>query len=128
MSERASVFDNLADFDVGGFTPKPPKAEEKKIPTEAVRAISVAANFPSREAPAPVAAPKPVVEPETRREQRRYRTGRNVQLNIKVDSGTLDTFYKIADAQGWVLGETLEQAVKALQEKLSASTMKESGG
>lgn len=113
MNDRASVFDNSADFDVSGFTPKEPKVQEKKIPVEKVRAISEAANFPSREAAAP-----PVPAVEVQREQRRYRTGRNVQLNIKVKSETLEAFYNIADRQGWVLGETLERAVKALQDEL----------
>jgi len=128
MNERASVFDNVPDFDVGDFKPKAPKAEEKKPPVETLRAISVASNFPSREAPAavPIAPPAPAVE--AKREQRRYRTGRNVQLNIKADQDTLDLFYTIADTQGWVLGETLERAVEALHEKLSGVTMKDSGG
>lgn len=116
MSDRASIFDTGADFDLSGFAPKQPKAPEKKIPADAVRAVSEAANFPSREA---VASPPPPVapaaaKPEDKRELRRYRTGRNVQLNIKVKSETLEAFYKIADEQGWVLGETLERAVKAL--------------
>jgi hypothetical protein len=117
MNDRASIFDNGTDFDVSGFAPKEPKVQEKKIPVEKVRAISEAANFPSREAVAP--AP-PVPAAEVPREQRRYRTGRNVQLNIKVKSETLDAFYNLADSQGWVLGETLERAVKALQDALGA--------
>jgi hypothetical protein len=115
MNDRASIFDNGADFDVSGFAPKEPKVQEKKIPVEKVRAISEAANFPSREAVAP-----PAPAAEVQREQRRYRTGRNVQLNIKVKSETLDAFYNLADTEGWVLGETLERAVKALQNELGA--------
>jgi hypothetical protein len=42
------------------------------------------------------------------------------QLNIKVRSETLDAFYSIADAEKWVLGETIERAVAALQKELSA--------
>jgi hypothetical protein len=42
------------------------------------------------------------------------------QLNIKVRSETPDAFYSIADAEKWVLGETLERAVAALQKELSA--------
>jgi hypothetical protein len=115
MNDRAGIFDNSADFDVAGFAPKQPKPQEKKIPVETVRAISEAANFPSREA---VAIAHPVPAAEILREQRRYRTGRNVQLNIKVKTETLDAFYHLADSQGWVLGETLERAVKALQDAL----------
>lgn len=117
MSDRASVFDTGADFDLSGFAPKQAKAPEKKIPVDAVRAVSEAANFPSREAVAP---PPAVAKAEEKRELRRYRTGRNVQLNIKVKSETLETFYKIADQHGWVLGETLERAVKALEATLDS--------
>jgi hypothetical protein len=121
MSDRAGIFDTGVDFDLAGFAPKQQKAPEKKIPADALRAVSEAANFPSREAVAPPPAAVPVVEkPEEKRELRRYRTGRNVQLNIKVKSETLETFYKIADQNGWVLGETLERAVKALEASLDS--------
>lgn len=118
MSDRASIFDNGLEFDVSGFAPKKAKDTEKSIPVEALKAVSEAAQFPSRE---PVkktpSIPKVAAEPE-KREMRRYRTGRNVQLNIKVKSETLDSFYEIADKEGWVLGETLERAVEALKEKI----------
>lgn len=122
MSERAGIFESGPDFDVSGFAPKQPTPPEKKPPVETVRAISEAARFPSREA-----APPPPAPVEAKRDQRRYRTGRNVQLNIKVKAETLDAFYKIADREGWVLGETLERAVKALDENLQRSKMKDSG-
>ena len=51
--------------------------------------------------------------------QRRYRTGRNMQLNLKVREATAATFYAMADAQGWVLGEAFERAVAALQRELA---------
>lgn len=123
MTERAGIFDNGMDFDISGFAPKKPVPQETKPPVETVRALSEAARFPSREA----APPPPPVVVEVKRDQRRYRTGRNVQLNIKVRAETLDAFYKIADSEGWVLGETLERAVEALDEKLSAAKMKDSG-
>jgi len=121
MSERASIFgtEETAEFDVAGFAPKKPEAKQKTPPVEAIRAVSQAANFPSREATPPVTTKaQPVTAPI--RETRRHRTGRNVQLNIKVKPETLDTFYQLADGQGWVLGETLERALAALKEKLSA--------
>ena len=119
MSDRASIFgtEETADFDIGGFTPKKPEAKKKTVPLETVRAVSEAANFPSREA-------IPIIKEQSTaslRETRRHRTGRNVQLNIKVKSETLDIFYKLADSQGWVLGETLEKALAALSEKLATS-------
>jgi hypothetical protein len=108
---RASIFEE-PEIDVSGFVPKPapdataPRADE-------VREVSEAAKFRSREprAPEPQAA--------TKREQRRHRTGRNVQFNVKASQGTVDAFYAITDRQGWVLGETLEHALAALERELS---------
>jgi hypothetical protein len=56
-----------------------------------------------------------------RREARRYRTGRNVQLNLKVRQEAADTFYALADSQHWVLGEAFEHAVEALKRELASS-------
>jgi hypothetical protein len=109
MSERASVFDAGAEFDVSGFVAQKPRPA---APKEAVKQVSEGASFRSRE-PSEL---KPAV-----REPRRYRTGRNVQLNVKVRAETLESFYRIADGQGWVLGETLEKALAALEEQLAAS-------
>jgi hypothetical protein len=110
--KRASVFDAEADLDVTGFSPKgggtPP------VPPEQVRVVSEAARFQSREPPREVSA-----QP-SRREPRRYRTGRNIQLNIKARADVIDAFYAIADQQGWVLGETFERAVAALERELGA--------
>jgi hypothetical protein len=49
------------------------------------------------------------------REPRRHRTGRNIQLNIKARAETIARFYAIADFNGWVLGETFERAIAALE-------------
>ena len=50
---------------------------------------------------------------------RRYRTGRNVQLNVKVLQTTFNDFYAVTEAQGWVLGYTLQRAIEALQRELT---------
>lgn len=126
MSEqRASIFedDNTTDFDVSGFAPKKQQKTEPRIPAEAIQTIAKAAKFQSREAtaqaaPAPATTAAPVT-PEPPRQQRRHRTGRNVQLNLKAKQETVDRFYQLTDSQGWVLGETLEQAIAALEEKLA---------
>lgn len=108
MSERASVFDAGSDFDVAGFAPQKPKVS---APAEKVREVSESASFKSRE---------PSEQKKPKREPRRYRTGRNTQLNIKADPDVIEDFYGVADAQGWVLGETLERAVKALKNEIAA--------
>lgn len=118
MTERASIFsEEETDLDVTGFAPKKPEAKQKSAPREAVRAVSEAAKFPSREVP-PASPPAQAITPI--REARRHRTGRNVQMNVKLKQETVDTFYEITDSQGWVLGETLEQALLALKEKLAS--------
>lgn len=57
---------------------------------------------------------------ESKRAARRYRTGRNVQFNVKALKETVDAFYGVSEAQGWVLGYTLERALEALQRELAS--------
>lgn len=104
MAERAGLFDD--DLDLSRFTPRRPAAAAPA--PEAVRAVAEGVKFQSRE-PAPAPAP---------RTQRRYRTGRNVQLNTKVTPETRDGFYAISDRYHWVLGETLDRALQALRREL----------
>jgi len=111
-AKRAGVFDVEDDLDVSGFAPKPD--ERPAVKPEQVRAVSEAAQFQSRE-------PRRDAEPITsaKREPRRYRTGRNTQLNIKARSEAIEAFYAIADQHGWVLGETFERAIDALKRDLA---------
>lgn len=104
---RASIFED-SDLDLSGFTPGP--AAPAPAP-EAVRAVTQAANFVSRESK----ATKPQAP---QRPPRRHRTGRNIQLNLKASKETVDEFYRIADSQGWVLGQALEHAIVALKREL----------
>lgn len=106
-TERASIFGD--DLDLSEFKPKPPARAEE------VREVAEKAGFSSRE-PAP--PPSPAQEP-VRREQRRYRTGRNVQLNLKVRQEDMDSFYQLADQEGVVLGEAFARAVAAWKRSLS---------
>ena len=115
---RASIFED-DDLDLDGFVPKA-GIDESAPPAEAVREVAEAANFRRREV---AIEEKPVVQ--TKREPRRYRTGRNVQFNVKVSQQTADAFYAISDRFGWVLGETLEQALKALEAQVAGKTAKD---
>lgn len=125
--KRAGVFED--DLDVSGFAPKPPARAEQ------VKAVAEEAGFRSR-GPLPIPAPastparaarpaasrtppaEAAASPAGRREQRRYRTGRNQQLNLKVRAEDAVAFYAIADAQGWVLGDVFARAVAALTQEL----------
>lgn len=110
--DRASIFGSDDDFDVSGFMPKP--AERPAAKPEQVRAVSEAASFRSREPKGPPA----VGAAPPKREQRRYRTGRNAQLNIKIRPETLEDFYALVDRHGWVQGEAFERAIEALKREL----------
>ncbi len=103
---RASIFE-ADDLDIGGFAPRTAR-DTSAPPPDQVRAVAEASQFRSREQAA--VAPKRV--------QRRHRTGRNVQFNVKASQETVDAFYAISDAKGWVLGETLEHALAALKREL----------
>src|SRR5438105_563537 len=105
MAERAGLFEE--DLDLSQFTPQK-RAKSEQPPPEAIRTVAEGAKFQSRE---PLKAAK-------QRQQRRYRTGRNIQLNTKVTISTRDGFYEIADRYNWVLGETLERALQALRREL----------
>jgi hypothetical protein len=56
----------------------------------------------------------PVAAPTAIKATRRRRTGRSAQLNLKCRPETIEQFYAIADANGWVLGEAFEKAVALL--------------
>ncbi|ESQ92617.1 hypothetical protein [Asticcacaulis benevestitus] len=108
-AQRASIFDDDLDLDLSSFTPRGVNAERPD--KDALRTVAEARGFSSRE-PIAAPAPEPLTEPQL---QRRYRTGRNRQLNLKVTDDALRRFYALADAQGLVLGEVFEQAVIALE-------------
>jgi hypothetical protein len=111
--ERASFFEDAQDIDLSVFSAK--STEEGRAPApEKVKAVAKAANFPSRESP-----PTPPKAAKTRA-PRVYRTGRNVQFNVKASREAVDAFYAITEKQDWVLGETLDRAVAALQRELDA--------
>jgi hypothetical protein len=112
-AKRAGVFDPEDELDVSGFAPK--AADRPAVKPEEVRAVSEAAQFQSREPRRDTASVA-----SAKREPRRYRTGRNMQLNIKARTDAIEAFYTIADQQGWVLGETFEHAIDALKRSLAA--------
>jgi len=83
-----------------------PKVKAAPRPTsEQINAVAEQAGFPSRQ---------PVTTEPVKR-VRRFTTGRNLQLNLKVTKDTLDRFYAIADELHLPLGEVFDQAVKALE-------------
>jgi len=105
---RASIFEE-DEIDIASFAPKPRTVQNGPAKAE-VRAVAEAANFRSREGEKPLRRPA----------QRRHRTGRNAQINIKATQETIDAFTALSERQGWVFGETLEHALQALTNALPA--------
>lgn len=123
-SSRVNPFqtvDELPTFDVK------PKAT-KPIAVEAIARVAEANGFPSRQ-PSSSKPAKNVqgdeVSPSARRRvRRRFRTGRNQQINIKATAEAIERLYRIADERRLPLGEILELALQALENRhgLSAVT------
>ena len=97
MSDRANIFD---DDDEPVVRPSP----------EEIRALAQASNFPSREVKA-----EPV---RYKRTPRVHRTGRTAILTVKITPDAYDRFYALADKKGWLVGETFERAVAALEKEV----------
>lgn len=106
LISAASTIDPL---DLSGFRPQPVLRPDKQKIQEA----AAKAQFKSREAMAP-AATVPNAQPV--KMTRRRRTGRFAQLNIKCRPETIEQFYKVADSNGWGLGEAFEKAVELLKQ------------
>ncbi len=113
--ERADLGfgDELDSFDPAEWTPGPSKVANSRPKPDETKKAAKAAGFKSRE---PVKA-----EIEPAKPQRRRRTGRNVQFNIKARQETIDAFCAIADEQGWGFGETLEFAVELMEKQYGKS-------
>jgi hypothetical protein len=122
MPKRANIFDDAAEMDLSVF--KPGVSPEPVLDREKLKAISEASNFPSRQAARPVAEPaaKPAPAIQPKREPRRHRTGRTAQFNARTTPETVEAYYAIADRQGWLVGETIERALAALQRELGGQS------
>jgi len=109
-AERINPFANLSDFE-----PKPATKPVRSLEDELIEQIAREHGFPSRQpakATASVAAAPDAALP---RPSRRYRTGRNQQINIKASAKTIAQLYRLADANHLPLGELLERALDAFE-------------
>jgi hypothetical protein len=110
--ERLSVFGDTGDVDLSAFTPTADMEEKRpKPPREKVKAVSEAAQFPSREPSAPAAGP-------LRRKPRYHKTGRTASLSCRLMPSVVDQIYEIADRENWLVGETIERGIEALEREL----------
>jgi len=108
--ERLSVFEN-SDLDLSEFTPTADIKKKPKPGREKVKAISEAAQFPSREAKPPVSEP-------LKRKPRYHKTGRTASLSCRLMPAVVEKIYAIADREGWLVGETIERGIEALEREL----------
>jgi len=100
--------DRVNPFGPGALDDFAPAPAKRKPVQEVIEQVAADNNFPSRQPAKAAAAPAP-------RQQRRYTTGRNQQINIKATAETIEKFYRIADEQRVPLGEILERALTALE-------------
>lgn len=107
MSTRINPFGDLDDL-APVLKPKPGLDLQ-----ETIDLVAVENGFPSRQPPKAVSSA--VVQPPVVREQRRHRTGRNKQVNVKATAGTIDHFNRLADEMKMPLGEVLAKALSALE-------------
>lgn len=102
-TNRANPFADIENLPT--FEPKPkttPRANKEKL-----EELADASGFPSRQ---PVRT-----APSRRPPGRRYKTGRNQQINIKATPEVIERLYRLADEKHVPLGELLEQALGALE-------------
>lgn len=114
MKQRPNLGFDTALEELSGFkgTGKPRQRDARS--RDELVGVAKASGFGSREGVD--VSERPAVRP------RRRRTGRNAQLNIKTRPETIAEFCRIADENGWGLGETLEHAVELLRCKSNAKT------
>ena len=111
--KRASLGfgDQLDDIDITDFKPK--KAKKTATPKINLAEAAEKSGFKSRDV-----SEQPAKKTKS---QRRRRTGRNAQFNIKAKPETIEAFMKIADDNDWGFGETLEKAVELLEANSTSS-------
>jgi hypothetical protein len=87
-AERINPFADLSDFET-----KPAAKPVRPVESEQIEQIAREHGFPSR----------------------RYRTGRNQQINIKATAETIERLYRLADSEHLPLGELLARALDAFE-------------
>ena len=120
MNERVNPFGDLGDF-----APAAPKPKVEAL--EAAAQVAAELGFPSRQpvkqhAPAPAAPSVPEqpavqTQPKEPLPSRRRITGRSEQVNIKTTFAAKKRLMEISVERDMPLGQILEQALEALEQK-----------
>ena len=112
MSERANPLEGLNIADE--FPVKAPRERKPRLAPEAIEKLSQDNDFPSRQ-------PSPTRSAEPARKQRRYTTGRNVQIPVKGTAETKALLEALADELQEPYGEVIARALAALRRELGGS-------
>ncbi|MBS0445116.1 MAG: stability/partitioning determinant [Proteobacteria bacterium] len=99
--DRADPFGDLKDL----AEARP----SKPVVAAQIDRLAQESGFLSRQPPAPAAEPL--------RRRQRHVTGRNQQINIKATAETVAKLYRLADDRRCALGQVLEEALAALEQR-----------
>ncbi|WP_421556759.1 stability/partitioning determinant [Pseudomonas kitaguniensis] len=102
---RVDPLDSLKNFE-----PKTAAEQKTKQSKAEIEELANEHGFVNRQA-----TPMPAT---VDRSKRRFKTGRNVQINIRGEQQTKDELYRVADLIDQTLGETLKRALAALRREL----------
>lgn len=113
MSGRKNAFE-FADEALTSFEPN----VRKPVDRAAIEAVSLAEGFPSRaensgKTDKPRLEHRKASEAGSSRADHRYRSGRNVQMNIKTTQETRDLFYAEVERRQLKVVEAFEECVAA---------------
>jgi hypothetical protein len=108
VQEHGDIFAGDDSLNLDRFKPKPAGASDRPEPQD-LRNIAERTKFVSREGKGAA----PLAVPLLRRGPRR--TGRTVTVTLKTTPECSNRFYALAEAQGWLVGETFERALVALE-------------
>ena len=127
---RPPLFEDLDSVvGSGGSAPKP-------VDPRVIKQVSETQNFPNRDARRAPTEKGGEKTPETpaqrptlslsetaavhapKHEPRRFRTGRNIPVNIKLDEATRQTLYEVAAVLDAPLGEVIARALLALKTEM----------
>lgn len=123
-SQRSNPFGDADDddLDVSAFTVQRTQTS-KPVDPGTLDAVAQASGFNRRVGPAAVA---PTMTGQGARsaasQQRRYRTGRNLQLGLKCRAETRDRFFEMADRLAITQAELFERMVALYETQLTAKS------
>jgi hypothetical protein len=106
--EHGDIFAGDDALNLERFLPKPAGVSDRPGPQE-LRGIAERSKFISREGK----GASPPAVPLLRRGPKR--TGRTVTVTLKTTPEHSNRFYALAEAKGWLVGETFERALDALE-------------